>query len=781
MKKKAVHKKTILRKILWCMMVGTLILFWVGQIVMPRENVEDGTTFHKIEADWVQVLPDGKEVPVEIPGNCDVAFGEWGTILTQLPQDLEDTWVCVRSMQQEMKFYVGEEFRKEYSTLDIQKVGKTSTRSYVLFPLYHEDAGKELRVEFMSKSQYHNYVSDFYAGDKNDIKNHFWDLYGVGFFIAALMFVIGLIVVFGSIIVRRYYDKDVELGHLGNVVMIVSAWLMAESKLRQFIFPSTTVAMWMGYLMIALLPYPFAAYINSVQKDRYQKVFRLIEVFTAINFAAVVILQVLNVRDVTDTKINSHVIIIALILALLVTLIRDTIRGYVKEYREVAIGFIITMIGGLCELGLVYVVDAQINGMGLCLGLIGLLVMAVWKTARELIAMEREKQIAVAASESKAKFLANMSHEIRTPINVVLGMNEMILRENKEPAIDEYAHSIRNASKMLLSLINDVLDFSKIEAGKLEIVITDYSTKTLINDVLLGADIRAKQKQLQVVSNIDTSMPTMLRGDEIRIKQVLNNLLSNAVKYTEKGNVTFSAKGIRKEDGFYLHFAVEDTGIGIRQEDMDKLFGSFERLELSKNRYIQGTGLGLNISKQLVESMGGTIDVKSEYGLGSCFTVMIPQQIVDDTPMNEKTENVPMSEAATEERKHFYAPDAKVLAVDDNKMNLKVIQALVKKTAIQLDLANGGKECLQMTKTKKYDLILMDHMMPEPDGIQTLHMLREDKSNINCDTKVIVLTANAIEGMREEYLKEGFEDYLSKPVEVDKLESVLARYLDGTK
>ena len=777
MENREVYKKTLLRKILWFMMVGTLIMFWVGQICMPRENFKDDTTFHVMQADWVQVLPDGAEMPVVIPGKCEVAYGEWGTIKTILPQDLENIWICVRSMQQEMKFFVGDELRKEYSTLDIQKVGKTSTRSYVLFPLYREDAGKELRVEFMSKSQYHDYVSDFYAGDKNDIKNHFWDLYGAGFIIAASMFIVGLTVVFGSIIVRRYYNKEVELGHLGNVVMIVSAWLMAESKLRQFIFPSTTVAMWMGYLMIALLPYPFAAYINSVQKERYQKVFRLIELFTAINFLVVVILQVLNIRDVTETKINSHVIIIVLILALLVTLIKDTIQGYVKEYREVAIGFIIAIIGGLCELGLVYVVDTQINGIGLCLGLIGLLVMAIWKTARELIAMEREKQKAVAASESKAKFLANMSHEIRTPINVVLGMNEMILRENKEPAIDEYAHSIRNASKMLLSLINDVLDFSKIEAGKLEIVISDYSTKTLINDVLLGVDVRAKQKQLRVVSNIDTSMPTMLRGDEIRIKQVLNNLLSNAVKYTEKGNVTFSAKGIRKEDNFYLHFAVEDTGIGIRPEDIDKLFTSFERLELSKNRYIQGTGLGLNISKQLVESMGGTIEVKSEYGFGSCFTVMIPQQIVDDTPMNNKMESVSMSEGATEEKKHFYVPDAKVLAVDDNKMNLKVIQALMKRSAVQLDLANGGEECLQMTKDKKYDLILMDHMMPEPDGIQTLHMLKDDKTNINCDTKVIVLTANAIEGMHEEYLKEGFEDYLSKPVEVDKLESVLAKYI----
>ncbi len=777
MENREVHKKTILRKILWCMMVGSLVLFWVGQICMPRENRKYDTTFHTLQADWVQLFRDGEEMPVEVPGNCDVAFGEWGIIKTLLPQNLEDTWICVRSMQQEMKFFIGDELRKDYSTLDIQKVGKTSTMSYVLFPLYSEDAGKELRVEFMSKSQYYNYVSDFYAGDKNDIRDHFWEVYGPGFIIAALLFLAGLTVVFGSIMIRRYYKREVDLGHLGNVVMIASAWLMAESKLRQFVFPSSTVAMWMGYLMIALLPYPFASYINSVQKGRYRKVYTLIELFTAINFAVVVILQVLNIRDVMDTLINSHLIIVVLILTILFTLARDMVKGYIEEYREVAIGLVIAIVGGVCELGLVYVVDTPLNGIGLCLGLIGLLFMAVLKTVRDLIAIEKEKQLAIAASESKAKFLANMSHEIRTPINVVIGMNEMILRENKEPVIDEYAHNIKNASRMLLSLINDVLDFSKIEAGKLEIVPNEYPMASLITDVLLGAEVRAKQKQLQIISRIDESLPAVLYGDDIRIKQVLNNLLSNAVKYTEKGSVTFSAERVDMDDKFSVCFTVKDTGIGIRKEDMDKLFGSFERLELSKNRYIQGTGLGLNIAKQLVSAMGGTIEVQSEYGAGTCFTVVIPQRIVDATPLSKKEKVKEELKAASEEKKRLYAPDAKVLVVDDNKMNLKVIQALMKNTAIQLDMANGGNECLQMTRDKKYDLILMDHMMPEPDGIQTLHMLREDKSNVNCDTKVIVLTANAIEGMREEYLKEGFSDYLSKPVEVLRLEEMLKKYL----
>ena len=776
MNNNSVQKKTVLRKILWWMMVGSLVLFWVGQWVMPNENRKDESTFHVLHADWVQILPDGAEVPIDIPGNCDVAFGEWGTIMTKLPPDLQDTWICMRSMQQELKIYVGDELRKEYSTLATQKFGKTSTMTYVLFPIYATDAGKELQVEFMSESNYCNYVSDFYAGDKSDIRDHFLELYGPGFIIAALMFLISFTVVIGSVLIRRYYKREVDLGHLGNVLMICSAWLMSESKIRQFVFPSTTVAMWMGFLMIALLPYPFAAYINSVQKGRYKKAYTLIEACTAVNFAVVVLLHFLNIMDFFETMTMSHIIIVALILTMAFTLVRDVVKGYVKDYKEVAIGFVIAMIGGVCELGLVYVVDTPLNGIGLCLGLIALLVMASLNTVREILSIEKEKQRAIIASESKAKFLANMSHEIRTPINVVIGMNEMILRENKDETIDEYAHNIKNASRMLLGLINDVLDFSKIEAGKLEIVANDYSTAILINDVMLGAEVRAKQKQLQVVSHIDESMPAVLSGDEIRIKQVLNNILSNAVKYTEKGSVTFSAEGLYKADKFYLRFAVKDTGSGIRKEDMDKLFASFERLELSKNRYIQGTGLGLNIAKQLVSAMGGTIEVQSEYGAGSCFTIEIPQVIVDDTPMSKKKQ-IEEIKTTPKEKKRLYAPDAKVLVVDDNKMNLKVIQALMKQTGIQLDMANGGSECLQMTMNKKYDLILMDHMMPEPDGIQTLHLLRDDKDNMNCDTKVIVLTANAIEGMREEYLNEGFEDYLSKPIDVNKLDSVLEKYL----
>jgi len=771
----------ILRITLACMLFSAFLLFFLGQIIMPNENKSGQSTFHIFKADWVQIYPDGTEVPVQIPGTCDVAYGEWGILKTRLPQNQEDTSLCFRSMQQELRIYVDDELRKEYSTLDTQIFGHTSTMTYVFCPLYETDAGKILRVEFLSESSYSNFVSDIYAGDQADIRDHFFDVYGPGLMIAALLFIISLTVITGSLMIRIVYKRKVDLLHLGNVFLITSTWLIAESKLRQFIFPSSTVSMWMGFFMIALLPYPFISYINSIQKGRYQKAFTCIGICTAANYILMLVLQALNIRDFFETMTISHIIIVALIILIAFTMIRDVIKGYAKEYKEVSIGFVIAIIGGICELSLVYIVDTRINGISLCLGMITLLFTATLKTVRDFLAVEKERQHAIAASESKAKFLANMSHEIRTPINVVIGMNEMILRENKDESISEYADNIKSASNLLLSLINDILDFSKMEAGKLQIVENDYSLSTLLQDVILGADIRAKQKQLELKLDIDETMPSVLRGDDIRIRQVLNNLLSNAIKYTEKGNIRFTAKSIKKENEFFLLFSVKDTGIGISKEDMTKLFDSFQRLEMSKNRYIQGTGLGLNIAKQLVDSMHGTIEVESEHGIGSTFTIRIPQTVIDETAMGKpgqkKTERATSTEPASSSQAPFTAPNAKILAVDDNRMNLLVLKGLLKRSQVQLDTASGGNECLQLAKDKKYDLILMDHMMPDPDGIATLHMLHADTTNINRDTPVIVLTANALEGMRDQYLAEGFSDYLSKPLEVQKLESLLEQYL----
>lgn len=389
---------------------------------------------------------------------------------------------------------------------------------------------------------------------------------------------------------------------------------------------------------------------------------------------------------------------------------------------------------------------------------------------------KRSQQEAEAANMAKSSFLANMSHEIRTPINAILGMNEMILREEKDPAIRGYAGNIQASGNSLLSIVSDVLDISKIESGKLEIIPVDYEVNSLISDCCNMAAGRAKAKELELLVECADNVPMKLCGDETHIRQIIMNLLTNAVKYTEKGTVKLIVSGSFNDGGFVLKVDVSDTGIGIAEENLPQLFTQFQRFDLQRNRNIEGTGLGLSIVKRLCDLMSGTITARSVLGSGSTFTVELPQKVVDSTPCGGV--NLNYSAGAEHEYHHsFEAPEAKILAVDDLPVNLLVIANLLKETRIKIDTAGSGRECLDKCSQQKYDLILMDHMMPEMDGVLTFEKLHGDKSSPNFETPVIMLTANALAGMREQYMDVGFADYVSKPVRGAKLEEAIRRNL----
>lgn len=389
---------------------------------------------------------------------------------------------------------------------------------------------------------------------------------------------------------------------------------------------------------------------------------------------------------------------------------------------------------------------------------------------------KRSQQEAEAANMAKSSFLANMSHEIRTPINAILGMNEMILREEKDPAIRGYAGNIQASGNSLLSIVTDVLDISKIESGKLEIIPVDYEVNSLISDCCNMAAGRAKAKELELLVECADNVPMKLCGDETHIRQIIMNLLTNAVKYTEKGTVKLIVSGRFTDGGFVLKVDVSDTGIGIAEENLPQLFTQFQRFDLQRNRNIEGTGLGLSIVKRLCDLMSGTITARSVLGSGSTFTVELPQKVVDSTPCGGV--NLNYSAGAEHEYHHsFEAPEAKILAVDDLPVNLLVIANLLKETRIKIDTAGSGRECLDKCSQQKYDLILMDHMMPEMDGVQTFEKLHGDKSSPNFETPVIMLTANGLAGMREQYMDVGFADYVSKPVRGAKLEEAIRRNL----
>ena len=384
------------------------------------------------------------------------------------------------------------------------------------------------------------------------------------------------------------------------------------------------------------------------------------------------------------------------------------------------------------------------------------------------------------AESARDIFLTNMSHELRTPINTILGLNELILRESQEDAIKEYALDIRHAGNILLTLVSDILDFTKIEAGQMELTDGVYDISSLLNDLINGISIQLRKKKLDLELDIAQDIPYKLSGDEIHIRQIIGNLLSNAVKYTDRGKVTLHL-GWKKisEDEILLDLSVKDTGIGIKEKDMFKLFGAFQRMDtISKSKSDRNTGLGLAITNRLVELMGGKLEVQSTYGKGSVFSFTVVQKVVDSAPLGDFEKQYHESlHSANNYKQKFIAPMGRILIVDDNAMNLAVAQGLLKETRLQVDVAGSGGECLELLKRKTYHVICLDHMMPGMDGVETLHEIRKLEGNPSADTPVIALTANAVSGAKEFYLKEGFQDYLTKPIDAEKFETMLVEYL----
>lgn len=410
-----------------------------------------------------------------------------------------------------------------------------------------------------------------------------------------------------------------------------------------------------------------------------------------------------------------------------------------------------------------------------------------------------EKFRAESASNAKSDFLANMSHEIRTPINAVLGMNEMIIREDNRALdvvesdpmlaqealenINVYAGDVKKAGHNLLAIVNDILDFSKIEAGRMELTEAPYQLSSLINDINNMIQFKAQDKGLAFKVEVDPSLPDELSGDEVRVRQILTNLLNNAVKYTDKGSVILKIRGKKQDDNtLILTIVVWDTGIGIKPEDKEQLFNKFERLEMERNSTVEGTGLGLAITHNLTELMGGNIEVESEYGKGSIFTVNIPQKIVSESKLGDfqtrLKDNAPGNRPYKES---FRAPDATILIVDDTRINLTVAVNLLKNTKMKIDTATSGEEAVNMASKYKYDVIFMDQRMPGMNGTEAFHKIRGTENGASKDVPVICLTADAVIGAKERYLTEGFSDYLTKPIDNFALEKILMKYLPDEK
>ena len=383
------------------------------------------------------------------------------------------------------------------------------------------------------------------------------------------------------------------------------------------------------------------------------------------------------------------------------------------------------------------------------------------------------------ANRAKTNFVSNMSHEIRTPMNSIVGITEILLRSRHSPKEQEYLLNIQSSGRVLLTIINDVLDCSKMEAGKMQLFDEPYDTCSLFHDLRISMENRIGHSGLELIYDIDQDIPCKLKGDMGRIRQVIINLVNNAIKYTEKGSVRFSVHVRQKNtDKVMLYYEVADTGIGIRKEDQKILFDAFQRVEMDRNRYVEGTGLGLTISQNLVNMMGGVIEVESEYGKGSRFFFTIEQTIIDPTPVsavnyNGQKDNVTEKEAEC----LFIAPEAHILLVDDNELNLVVAKELLKPLRMQIDTAENGLQAVKMVRGSQYDLVLMDHMMPVMDGIEAAKAIRALPEDKYQKLPIIALTANAMVDARKEFLNAGMNGFVAKPIDFARICNQLKLWL----
>ena len=754
-----------------------LLSFLFMFLALAQSNADDAFDDRQYVAwgeQWTATA-EGAQRVVDLPVDLNSTYNATVVITKQLPATLnENNCLMIEGKRQEIAVYVDDVLRAQYEN-DGQRIGNSLPSKYLMVPIYNTDANAMVRVELTTNTYYSGDIANIYLGSEMSILLMIFKTYLPWVVIIGVIFIIGLVCLSCFFVYRSTFDKSIQFLQLFWFSLFTTVFCYSQLGVRQVFVSDLSTWESIGHCCFMLIPLAILLISNYFSGYKHAKFHMLCIIMAIINFLTQNILHTAFGMDYFQMQTVTQIYMLWILITCIGSCIIETVKGEISGKNFVVVGFLGQTMGILTE--------AILTGMGvkythLSIYVMGSFVFLIAISLNTFLDFRKEqllKKEAENANKAKSLFLATMSHEIRTPINVVLGMNEMILRETTDDTIREYAGNVSEAGKSLLSLVNDVLDFSKIEAGKMEIVAVDYQMKPLLNDLIMMTRTRIGSKPLRLELAIDEKMPSKYHGDEVRIKQIVTNILTNAVKYTASGTITLSVREMQRiGDDAVLRFSVKDTGMGMREEDVDKLLTStFIRVDEKKNRNIEGTGLGVAIVRQLLKLMDSQLRVDSVYGEGSDFYFELRQKVVDETAMG----TVERKTIAKKKKKNtFTAPNACVLAVDDTKPNLLVIKGLLKPYGMTVETVASGEECIARCKDVRYDIIFMDHMMPQMDGIETLEALKKENL-LPSHTKVIALTANAISGAEEMYLGHGFDGYMTKPIDAVELDACVKKYL----
>ena len=878
-----------------CVGISVLVILAVyiyGQFIVTGENLY-ANECEEFNEPWWYTDQDGIMRSYHSGDTIDIEYGEDVVLSVILPDVLGDgNCLFIRSVR-DFDAYIGDDLRNSYDIND-SVFGPNVKPIWLAITLRRSDVGKNLYIVHKSYPDDTYTVSDVYFGNRLGFSMR---LIHDNIYVIILSFaliILGLVVA-GICLMNRIREKrKLQLWHLSVGVFAGAVWLIFNNYAYPLLFGNYFVDGIVSYMIMLLLPYAFVSYTRSVLGDKYRIPYRVICVLILAVFWVLTVLDFTGIAGFNRTMITGVIVIFISAAICLSAILYDYLVKKNNDNKLIAIGFSAFVLMGLCEAVHLNIPSHDNNGVFIAIGLLFFLACASLREIRAISVLRAEIIEAQEANKAKSDFLANMSHEIRTPMNAVIGMAEMSMREEMPDNVREYIEQIKTSGKALLAIINDILDFSKIESGMMEIVPVEYEPMSMINDVASIVMTRLTEKMVDLDVDIDPAIPYKLYGDNIRVRQIMINLANNAAKFTERGHIRISVKSEKiTDEDVILDVAVEDTGIGIKPDDLEKIFDSFSQVDSKRNRNVEGTGLGLAISQRLIRLMGGdTIRVTSEYGKGSTFSFRIAQKIVDARPslaLNQTDSAVTLymmsdeyqsecfardmfkigvpsvrlnmganigqavddARAQYEGREIFFffdsryvnpeyvsyfdrnpdvvpvmvtnyssrlkigsekmlklqkplsalslisvlnhedilttsakdggdieftAPEARVLVVDDNAVNLSIAEGLLSPLDMMVMTASSGMEAISMTAETRYDIVFMDHMMPEMDGVEAMHAIREQNPEYK-KIPIIALTANAVSEAKDLLMQEGMDDFIPKPIEMRTLLTKVKQWL----